>query len=127
MAVHEAKTGKDTRFYLEAQSLLKAAAPDEPEAERDTQWVENTQKANVAESQRLEAQLKGYKNNLIKESIRVGYVLMVELGSTGEISNQLADGKRRSRQTLSGNRRAEQSIRSIQSYETGYQYSETYH
>ncbi|PQE13195.1 26S proteasome subunit RPN7 protein [Rutstroemia sp. NJR-2017a BBW] len=72
MAVHEAKAGKDTRFYLEAQSLLKAAAPDEPEAERDHQWVETTHKANVAETQRLEAQLKGYKNNLIKESIRMG-------------------------------------------------------
>jgi 26S proteasome subunit RPN7 len=33
--------------------------------------MDMTEKQNQAETQRLEAELKGYKNNLIKESIRV--------------------------------------------------------
>jgi COP9 signalosome complex subunit 1 len=35
-------------------------------------WMEATTKQVKAETDRLEFELKGYKNNLIKESIRVG-------------------------------------------------------
>merc|ERR1711939_1183957 len=55
-AVREAKQGKDVKRYLDAQNHLETIGPNEIEAE----------------SQRLEAELKGYKNNLIKESIRMG-------------------------------------------------------
>jgi hypothetical protein len=37
----------------------------------DQAWIEKREKLNGAEAGRLEAELKGYKNNLIKESIRV--------------------------------------------------------
>jgi COP9 signalosome complex subunit 1 len=49
-------------------------APNEPEAVLDTEWVDRTQKLVRAETDRLEHELRGYKNNLIKESIRVCYV-----------------------------------------------------
>jgi len=35
-------------------------------------WVEGKKRENKREVERLENELKGYKNNLIKESIRVG-------------------------------------------------------
>ena len=69
--VREAKKGKDVKRYLEAQTHLETIGPQEREAVRDTAWMDMTEKLNQAETQRLEAELKGYKNNLIKESIRV--------------------------------------------------------
>ena len=41
------------------------------EAIRDDGWVEKTKKRAKIETDKMEAELKGYKNNLIKESIRV--------------------------------------------------------
>jgi COP9 signalosome complex subunit 1 len=70
-AVAEAKNGKDTRRYKEAVALLQGVSPGEPEAARDQAWIDTTEKQNQAETVRLEGELKGYKNNLIKESIRV--------------------------------------------------------
>lgn len=37
----------------------------------DLAWVDKMTKQVKSETDRLEAELKGYKNNLIKESIRV--------------------------------------------------------
>lgn len=71
IAVREAKKGKDVKRYLEAQTHLETIGPQEREAVRDKAWMDMTDKLNQAETQRLEAELKGYKNNLIKESIRV--------------------------------------------------------
>ena len=67
----EAKTGSDVAHYLLAWDCIRKVAPNEPEATRDEAWIEATEKSNKAETQRLESELKGYKNNLIKESIRV--------------------------------------------------------
>jgi hypothetical protein len=71
-AVIEAKSGSDVTRYKDAWALLRSAAPDEPEAQRDEVWIENAEIANRTETARLETELKGYRNNLIKESIRVG-------------------------------------------------------
>lgn len=46
-------------------------APGEPEAELDKEWIERTDEANKNETARLETELRGYKNNLVKESVRV--------------------------------------------------------
>ena len=70
-AVIETKNGKDVKRYLEAVAHLQIVGPEEPESVRDQEWVDTVEKQNAIETQRLEAQLKGYKNNLIKESIRV--------------------------------------------------------
>lgn len=72
-AVAEAKSGQDVGRYKEAWDSIRLAAPDAPEAQRDEAWIESTDKANKTETLRLETELKGYRNNLIKESIRVGF------------------------------------------------------
>ena len=74
-AVQEAKKGSDVTRYKDAWDCIRLAAPTEPEAQRDEAWIEAVEKANKAETTRLESELKGYKNNLIKESIRVSFVL----------------------------------------------------
>jgi hypothetical protein len=45
------------------------------EVQADSAWMEKKDKQNRAETTRLEHELKGYKNNLIKESIRVSLAL----------------------------------------------------
>lgn len=70
-AVLEAKKGQDVDRYKLAQELLFKVAPEQPESKYDGGWVERITKQNKAETDRLEANLRGYKNNLIKESVRV--------------------------------------------------------
>lgn len=93
-AVTEAKAGKDVERYERAVNALMETAPNEPEAVLDTEWVEKTQKAVKAEIDRLEHELKGYKHNLIKESIRVSFyssgICFGRWANTGS-----SDGKRR--------------------------------
>ncbi|KAI9367470.1 CSN complex subunit 1 [Aspergillus egyptiacus] len=71
-AVAEAKSGKDVSRYERAVQALAEVAPNEPEAAVDREWVERSSKIIKAETDRLEHELRGYKNNLIKESIRMG-------------------------------------------------------
>lgn len=70
-AVNEAKQGSDISRYTEAWECIHIAAPNEPEAILDQRWIDRVDLENTTEYQRLESELKGYKNNLIKESIRV--------------------------------------------------------
>ncbi|KAM0721472.1 hypothetical protein Q7P37_002396 [Cladosporium fusiforme] len=71
IAINSAKSGKDVTLYrrlIELATLL-----DHKElAIQDTEWMDKTEDANKRESARLEQELKGYKNNLIRESIRMG-------------------------------------------------------
>jgi COP9 signalosome complex subunit 1 len=69
--VAEAKSGKDVSQYDKAVRALSEVAPNEPDASLDAAWVHNVQRQVQAQSERLEQELRGYKNNLIKESIRV--------------------------------------------------------
>ncbi|KAF6820564.1 COP9 signalosome complex subunit 1 [Colletotrichum sojae] len=71
-AVVEAKQGQDVQRYRDVWDCIRVAAPSEPEAVFDNAWVENTERANKAKTHDLESELKGYKMNLIKESIRMG-------------------------------------------------------
>ena len=72
-AITEAKKGKDVARYEQAVSALKLIAPDDPDASSDTAWIKRTNDIVKVETDRLELELKGYKNNLIKESIRVRF------------------------------------------------------
>ncbi|KAI1277598.1 26S proteasome subunit RPN7-domain-containing protein [Xylaria sp. FL0933] len=72
-AIAEAKKGRDVQRYRDAWECIRLAAPNEPEAQFDDAWVNNTEKTNRSLTHQLEAQLKGYKNNLVKESIRIGH------------------------------------------------------
>ena len=70
-AIAEAKRGKDISRYGIAVATLREIAPTDPDATPDLGWIERMNKQAKAETDRLELELKGYKNNLIKESIRV--------------------------------------------------------
>jgi len=72
MAVIEAKKGSDVRNYHQAVALLKRVSSGRnPDNLLDPAWAVQQEKKNNGETARLESELKGYKNNLIKESIRV--------------------------------------------------------
>ena len=71
-AIVEAKQGKDVKLYDSAVSALHDIFPTDHNYITDLGWMDKTNKQVKAESDRLELELKGYKNNLIKESIRVG-------------------------------------------------------
>lgn len=53
------------------QRLRRHLRPLDPEGSLDREWMEKKQRQMKAETDRLERELKGYKNNMIKESIRV--------------------------------------------------------
>lgn len=72
LAVAEAKSGKDVERYELAVEALGQATPNDPDAVLDQRWVDVAKQTVRAETDKLEHELKGYKNNLIKESIRVG-------------------------------------------------------
>jgi COP9 signalosome complex subunit 1 len=46
-------------------------ARNEPEVPVDKEWLQTTQKQAKATTEKLEAELRNYKNNMVKESIRV--------------------------------------------------------
>ena len=73
LAIAEAKTGQDVGRYEAATSKLHDIAPDDRDGVPDLDWVDKMTKKVKADTDRLESELKGYKNNLIKESIRVCY------------------------------------------------------
>ncbi|KAK3943014.1 COP9 signalosome complex subunit 1 [Diplogelasinospora grovesii] len=86
-AVAEAKRNRDTQRYREAVECLRMAAPSDPESNVDHDWIIKTEQANVAETNRLISELKGYKNNMIKESIRMGNEdLGKHFESTGDLN-----------------------------------------
>jgi COP9 signalosome complex subunit 1 len=102
-AVAEAKKGKDIERYEKAVEHLYMACPTDPDAVIDRQWTNRTEQANRAETHRLEAELKGYKNNLIKESIRVRIrPEKANLAVRHDLANPSTwtDGPRRPRQAL---------------------------
>ena len=70
-AIAEAKRGKDVGQYQLAVAALHEIAPDDQDSKQDLGWIDKMNKQVKSESDRLELELKGYKNNLIKESIRV--------------------------------------------------------
>ena len=71
IAIASAKSGKDVSLYRRLVTF--AAELDLSElATQDLEWAERTEDANKRESTRLEQELMGYKNNLIRESIRMG-------------------------------------------------------
>ncbi|KAG9284044.1 hypothetical protein G9A89_022818 [Geosiphon pyriformis] len=79
------------KYIIAATKLNEAlAAQGRPLYHIDNAWVETTQKRAKSAAERLEVELKNYKNNLIKESIRMGHN---ELGdhhyNCGSLTNAL--------------------------------------
>lgn len=86
-AIHEAKKGKDIQRYRDAWEFIHIAAPNEAEAQWDEVWATNMDRQNKIDTHRLETELKGYKNNLVKESIRIGHRDLGEhLESIGDLT-----------------------------------------
>lgn len=71
LAIAEAKKSKNVDLYARLVADLNSIAPDDPAALLDTAWAEKKTRETRLEQERLEHELKSYKNNLIKESIRV--------------------------------------------------------
>ena len=71
MAVAEAKKGADVQRYENAVSLLREIAPGDADVTPDMDWIDRMKKQIKSATDKMELELKGYKNNLIKESIRV--------------------------------------------------------
>lgn len=73
-AVAEAKQGIDVQRYETAVSYIREIAPNDLDAIPDSDWIDRMKKQVKGATDKMELELKGYKNNLIKESIRVCYV-----------------------------------------------------
>jgi COP9 signalosome complex subunit 1 len=71
LAITEAMAGKNVDAYVETVAAFEKLLPNDPMAQLDATWIENKTKKVKAETDRMEHELKTYKNNLIKESIRV--------------------------------------------------------
>lgn len=71
LAVAEAKRGADVDSYEDAVTLLATITGKDAKEIRDKNWLSQQEKQNAAELKRLDNELKQYKNNLIRESIRV--------------------------------------------------------
>jgi COP9 signalosome complex subunit 1 len=71
LAITEVRNSSNAEEYAKLASQLQEIAPNDPMATIDTNWVTTTTRRSMMETERLEAELKQYKNNLIKESIRV--------------------------------------------------------
>jgi len=72
LAIAEAKRGKNVELYTTLTEELSNIAPKDPAALTDMAWAERKSREVREEHDRLEHELKSYKNNLIKESIRMG-------------------------------------------------------
>jgi len=70
-------------LYRETVEQLSALDPSLPESTLDQDWIDQTLRSTRSNTERLEAELKNYKNNLIKESIRVFVTLVPPLISDG--------------------------------------------
>ncbi|KAF2837903.1 COP9 signalosome-like protein complex subunit 1 [Patellaria atrata CBS 101060] len=71
-AIAQSKQGAEVQTYLNLTECLHDINPSDALAVPDVTWVEETTRRVKNETDRLEAELKAYKNNLIKESIRMG-------------------------------------------------------
>lgn len=73
-AIAEAKQGNDVQRYENAVSYLRDISPNDSDSTPDLDWVDRMKKQVKGATDKMELELKGYKNNLIKESIRVCHV-----------------------------------------------------
>jgi COP9 signalosome complex subunit 1 len=72
---HAARLIKETTLnvplYQETVEQLRLVDTSLPESVHDQTWIDNAARTTKSTTEKLEAELKNYKNNLIKESIRV--------------------------------------------------------
>ncbi|KAL7268072.1 hypothetical protein RUND412_009315 [Rhizina undulata] len=71
LALKLLKQTTDVIRYKSTINILKEVSPQDPEAAGD-EWIEKTTRKLASDNEKIEAALKSYKHNLIKESIRMG-------------------------------------------------------
>ncbi|XP_078154444.1 COP9 signalosome complex subunit 1 [Carex rostrata] len=71
MAYDEIKKGEDTNLHREVSSKIRNRLG--PKYTVDNAWVESVEKRAALRRDKLDNELNGYRTNLIKESIRMGY------------------------------------------------------
>src|SRR5271169_4427938 len=65
------ETTLNVSLYQETAEQLRLLVPTSLETSIDQSWMEHATRVAKFTTEKLEAELKNYKNNLIKESIRV--------------------------------------------------------
>lgn len=73
-AVAEAKKSENVSAYKTAWSCIRYAAPNDPAAQLDQAWINRKSSEQAIKLKKLNHELAGYRNSLVKESIRVGAV-----------------------------------------------------
>lgn len=71
LAISEAKHGKDIDLHRTLVDEFSQLCPDDPMAKPNLEWADKKEREVREEGEKLEHELRSYKNNLIKESIRV--------------------------------------------------------
>lgn len=71
MAADEAKRGENTGLYRDILEKIGGRLGSKYEA--DEEWVEAVERRAAQKQEKLDVELNGFKTNLIKESIRMGY------------------------------------------------------
>ncbi|KAI5810083.1 26S proteasome subunit RPN7-domain-containing protein [Peziza echinospora] len=88
LAISILKKSSDVTRYKAAVATLYSIDPTDADARLDEEWVDKVSKRVANDLEKFDAQLKSYKHNLIKESIRMGHE---DLGNhyynSGDLSN----------------------------------------
>lgn len=71
LAITHLKNSSDIPRYRCAVNTLASIDPTDSDAQMDEEWVDRVMRKVVNDTEKYDAQLKSYKHNLIKESIRV--------------------------------------------------------
>src|SRR4051794_14546700 len=69
LAISEAKHGKNIELHRTLVDEFSQICPDDPLAKPNLEWVDKKEREVRDEGEKLEHELRSYKNNLIKESI----------------------------------------------------------
>lgn len=80
-AISEARHSNNLELLQELQADFQKVVPNDELAHIDATTLQHAETRNRKQTERLEHELKGYKNNLIKESIRVSADVVRTLGS----------------------------------------------
>ncbi|THH02120.1 hypothetical protein EW145_g6799 [Phellinidium pouzarii] len=74
LAIQRIKAGRDTSFYKTAVDFYNTTLPEgEEHVKVDEGWVDSVSANITSERNKLEAELKTYQSNMIKESIRMAH------------------------------------------------------
>ncbi|KAF2858961.1 hypothetical protein K470DRAFT_259345 [Piedraia hortae CBS 480.64] len=88
MALATALSGRDPQLYQRVTGLASELGCEDI-SQVDTEWIAQTTSNNVREIGRKESELRGYKNNLIRESVRMGHAdVAKEILATGGLSTE---------------------------------------